>query len=30
MGGLCFENADSLAKDLSDLGINVSVPKLWL
>ncbi|ANM60960.1 Haloacid dehalogenase-like hydrolase (HAD) superfamily protein [Arabidopsis thaliana] len=28
MGGLCFENADSLAKDLSDLGINVSVPKL--
>ncbi|KAL1187688.1 Flavin mononucleotide hydrolase 1, chloroplatic [Cardamine amara subsp. amara] len=26
MGGLCFENADSLAKDLSHLGINLSVP----
>ncbi|XP_023644168.1 flavin mononucleotide hydrolase 1, chloroplatic isoform X3 [Capsella rubella] len=28
MGGLCFENAVSLAKDLTHLGINVSVPRI--
>ncbi|XP_010430065.1 PREDICTED: uncharacterized protein LOC104714407 isoform X2 [Camelina sativa] len=28
MGGLCFENAVSLAKDLTHLGINVSVPRV--
>ncbi|CAN7128896.1 unnamed protein product [Brassica rapa subsp. narinosa] len=28
MRGLCFENADSLLKDLSQLGVNVSLPNI--
>ncbi|KAG7590902.1 HAD-like superfamily [Arabidopsis suecica] len=28
MGGLCFQNAESLAKDLSHLGIDLSVPNI--
>ncbi|KAL0663332.1 hypothetical protein Bca4012_100169 [Brassica carinata] len=28
MRGLCFENADSLRKDLSHLGVNVSLPNI--